>query len=129
MDVIFAAKLHFSDHCNPMYYSFFKFLKPIKRIMAKQIDVDDLVNRMKNRLKLAAADEEVRRKMQLEDEELRMYYKARQEKDEIIKQKDQIIEEKDQQIAHLQAKTEQTAREMAEMREQMALLMQQLSKK
>jgi hypothetical protein len=111
---------------------------------------DALVEKMMARLTRAVASDEVRLKMRIEDELERTYHKDMRAKDEIIEEKDHIIEKKDQQIAHLVAKTEQTAREMtqlqeqnqkaaalqeqttremAEMREQMALLMQQLSKK
>jgi hypothetical protein len=118
---------------------------------------DALVEKIMNRLARAVASDEVRLKMRVEDELERTYHRDMRAKDEMIEAKDQMIQtqarevaqlkEQNQKAATLQEQTtremaklqeqnqkaavlqEQTNREITEMREQMALLMQQLSKK
>ena len=66
---------------------------------------DPLVQKMLNRLLRAIADDELRRKMDLEDEVERILaresQKASAEKDKIIAEKDQVIAEKDKELEAL----------------------------
>ena len=153
---------------NPIYDVVFKYLMEDLEYEVDPKQNDALVAKIMNGLARAVASDEVRLKMRIEDELERTYHKDMRAKDEIIEEKEQIIEEKeqiiekkeqiieekeqiiekkdqmleqkDQEIKELRTKTEDTSREMAqlkektnremtEMREQMALLMQQLSKK
>ena len=114
---------------NPIYDVVFKYLMEDLEYEVDPKQNDALVAKIMNRLARAVASDEVRLKMRIEDELERTYHKDMRAKDEIIEEKDLMLEKKDQEIKELRTMTETTSREMAKMREQMALLMQQLSKK
>jgi uncharacterized protein (DUF3084 family) len=85
-------------------------------------DDDPLIQKMVNRLTRAIADEEMRRKMNIEDEierEFAEYQDTIEQKDEEIKQNKQVIEQKDQIIEQKDQELEQREKENEELKRQL----------
>jgi len=78
-------------------------------------DDDPLLQKMVNRLTRAIADEEMRRKMNIEDEierEFAEYQDTIEQKDEEIKQSKRVIEQKDQELELREQENEELKRQL-----------------
>jgi hypothetical protein len=86
------------------------------------IDDDPLIQKMVNRLTRAIADEEMRRKMNIEDEierEFAEYQDTIEQKDEEIKQSKQVIEQSKRVIEQKDQELEQREKENEELKRQL----------
>jgi len=110
---------------NPIYDVVFKYLLEDVEI-AREFTNDPLVKKMAERLGRAIASEEIRDKMDVEDELERAFDREMSKKDEIIAEQEEIIAEKDKLLMEEKKRAEEEIQKNLELQRQIEELKKQI---